>query len=81
MDKKERVLSAIARKPVYRIPYNFRAEPDTQGKIYRHLGFHDYDSLLDFLNLDIFQIEADFLAEASLLLNKKFWQMILLRNC
>ena len=60
MNKKERVAAAIARKPVDRTPYSFRAEPDTLEKIYRHFGFRDLDRLLDLLNADIVQITADF---------------------
>ena len=60
MNKKERVAAAIARKPVDRTVYNFRAEPDTLEKIYQYLGFNDYDKLLDRIGTDIISVSADF---------------------
>ncbi len=60
MTKKERVAAAIKREPVDRVPYNFAAENDTQEKLYRHFGFHDYDMLLDAFNPDILRVNADF---------------------
>jgi len=59
MNKRERVLAAIAGKPVDRTAYSFRAEPDTLEKIYQFLGFRDYDVLIDCLDVDIFQISAE----------------------
>ena len=40
--------------------YSFRAEPDTLEKIYERLGFHDYDRLIDLLDVDVYQISAGF---------------------
>lgn len=58
--KKERTLAAIAGKPTDRTCYSFRAETDTREKLYRFLGFWDYDQLIDYLNPDILLINSIF---------------------
>ena len=60
MNKKERITAAIACKPTDRTCYNFRAEKETLEKMYRSLGFRDYDKLLDMLDVDILFVNADF---------------------
>ncbi len=63
MTKRERALAAIAGQKTDRTCYSFRAENDTCEKLYRHLGFRDYDKLVDYLNPDILLINANFPAE------------------
>ncbi|MBT3318665.1 MAG: hypothetical protein HN948_02185 [Clostridia bacterium] len=63
MTNRERALAAIAGDKTDRTSYNFRAEPSTCEKLYRHLGFRDYDKLVDHLNPDIMLIDAVFPAE------------------
>ncbi len=63
MTGRERALATIAGKKTDRTCYSFRAEPDTLEKIYRALGFHDYDRLIDLLNPDVHLIDGIFPAE------------------
>ena len=60
MTGREIVLAAVAGERPDRTPYAFRAEPETCEKLYRHLGFHDYDRLVDFLNPDIHLVQGIF---------------------
>ncbi len=66
MTKRERVLAAIADKKTDRTCYSFRAENVTCEKLYRRLGFHDYDRLIDYLNPDVLLVDARFPAEKNL---------------
>ncbi len=63
MTKRERTLAAIAGSKTDRTCYSFRAENETCEKLYRHLGFNDYDRLVDYLNPDILLVNARFPAE------------------
>ena len=58
MLKRERVLSAVKRKPVDKVPCSFRAEQSTLKRIYHHVGHEDFDRLLDDLNVDIRFIDS-----------------------
>jgi len=66
MTKRERVLATLAGKKTDRTCYSFRAENETCEKLYRYLGFRDYDRLVDYLNPDILLINAVFPAERNM---------------
>ena len=63
MNSKERFRAAIRCEPVDRTPRHFRSEPETLEKIYRRVGFHDYDRLLNLLDSDVRHIDAIYPAD------------------
>jgi len=53
MNSRERVLCAIKRKEVDKIPCNLRAEKPTLSRLYAYLGFDDYEKLLEEMCVDV----------------------------
>jgi len=53
MNSKERVLGAIQRTEVDKIPCDFRAEKPTLTRLFKYLGHSDYDKMLEDFRVDI----------------------------
>ncbi len=60
---RERVLTALERKPTDRVPRDFWAEPPALNRLFQHLGHRDADRLLDDLGIDIAHLETPPLAD------------------
>ena len=58
MTCREKVLSTITRTNTSGMPCNFRAEEPTLQRLYSHLGYCDYDRLLEELRVDIRYVDA-----------------------
>ena len=58
MNHRERVLSAIRRQPVERLPFDFWAEPATIENLYTHFGTHDIEEILVNFDVDIRHVKA-----------------------
>lgn len=52
-DSKKRVLAALAREPMDRIPIDYSGNPDITARLMKHYRVNDYESLLQALGVDI----------------------------
>jgi uroporphyrinogen decarboxylase len=57
VNSRERVLAAIGRRLPDRTPADYKAEPAVNERLMARLGTNDYETVLDFLSIDIRRIE------------------------
>ncbi len=60
MIHKERVLKALDREPVDRVPFFYWDVPEFGVKLMEHLGFQNRDQLLEYLDVDFRWVEPDY---------------------
>jgi len=60
MTSKERVLQAINRRQVDRVPANYQAHQEVTDNLKQHLGLADTEELLQFLQIDFRRITAPY---------------------
>lgn len=63
MIHKERVLKALNKEQVDRVPFFYWDVPEFGVKLMKHLGFENRDQLLEYLDVDFRWVEPDYVGE------------------
>jgi uroporphyrinogen decarboxylase len=71
MNHKERVLKALNKEPIDRVPFFYWDVPDFGARMMTHLGFKTRDQLLEFLDVDFRWVEPKYVGPELVSLNKK----------